>query len=1022
MLASDDDAQVLFGVLAVELRFAPLCDVAALAARESTPASSLKCILLAEGILDEEDAAVVEAAIDRHLAMSDGDAGRCLQSFAGSAALEALSSVLERTATPAKGQDPTIAKLDAWPVPAVQSGNGWSTPHEPATEIGTHERAPDGPSGTRDPTLSDDRSFQLLRPLAHGGLGEVFVARDGSLNREVALKLIRASQAGDAQGRARFLLEAEITGGLEHPGIVPVYALGEDKDGRPFYVMRLVRGETLKDRIRSRHAAGPFRSRSLEFLQLLNHFLRVCDVVAYAHSRGVLHRDLKPSNVMLGKFGETLVVDWGLAKSIALGDSPADTARDELTLRPSPGSSVFQSLHGAALGTPQYMSPEQALGQLSRIGPHSDVYSLGATLYCILTGHAPLAEVNQVDEVLRRVALGDIPSARTVKREVPETLDAICRKAMAVDPADRYASPMGLAADVESWLADEPVQGVHESLPRRLGRWERRHRAFIRVSVLAVFALALVSIAAAIGVNSARNCAEERGRQAIVLGRIAEARKQEADRHYGNLRRLTIRLTLDRGLDRLENNERRSGLLWLARSLKGAAAEGDPLENAIRINLGAWSSALHQLRGCLEHNGPVRVVAWSPSGGALATGSDDGTARVWDPVSGTLLFPPLAHSGPIRSLAFSHDGSTLASASEDHTARLWDSCTGLPRGEPLRHGGAVTSVGFSADDATLVTASTDGSARLWDVVTGEPRGRSLEGKEPLETALLTPCGKTVVSLDKEGTVRIWDVESARPRVEVQAPRGSVESLALSPDGMRIACGGRDGILKLIDVATGGEIASSGLASQSGPILTITFNSHSTRVATGSYDTSCRLWCVPDLKPVGPRMEQRGHVWAVAFSPDGSRLAAAADDNTSQVWDLVDSRRSGCPLPHHKPVRAVAFSSDGRLLATGCEDGAARIWQLGSDRSTGEPMIHSDYVRACRAARRQGDRDGQPGRSGMALGRNHDPLDRQTQGTRFRASTNWRSIPRAPSWSPPRKTERCASGTDPRWNQSARPSA
>ena len=219
----------------------------------------------------------------------------------------------------------------------------------------------------------------------------MFVAKDGRLNREVALKLIEESQAADPQSRARFLLEAEITGGLEHPGIVPVYALGENSDGRLFYAMRLVRGETLKERIRKFHNAGSISRQPVPFRQLLNHFVRICDIVAYAHSRGVLHRDLKPSNVMLGKFGETLVVDWGLAKPIEPSGESQPAVLDEVKLRPISGSSVKGTMHGATLGTPQYMSPEQALGQLERVGRVSDVYSLGATLYCILTGSPPLA-------------------------------------------------------------------------------------------------------------------------------------------------------------------------------------------------------------------------------------------------------------------------------------------------------------------------------------------------------------------------------------------------------------------------------------------------------------------------------------------------------------------------------------------------------------------------------------------------------------------------------------------------------
>ncbi len=354
---------------------------------------------------------------------------------------------------------------------------------------------------------------------------------------------------------------------------MPVYALGENSDGRLFYAMRLVRGETLKERIRRFHQAGSIGRQPVAFRQLLNHFVRICDIVAYAHSRGVLHRDLKPSNVMLGKFGETLVVDWGLAKPIEPSGDSQPPAHDEVKLRPISGSSVKGTMHGATLGTPQYMSPEQALGQLERVGRVSDVYSFGATLYCILTGSPPLADVNDVGAVLSRVALGDIAPPQSVKSDVPATLEAICMKAMAVRPEERYQSVRALEADMESWLADEPVQGVAEPWSRRLTTWERKHRTFVRIGAMALFAVALVSLVAAIIVNAARERAEEGRRQANDSSRIAEARKQEADRQRDALRRFNTHLTLDRGLGLLASNDRRAGLLWLARGLASAGPE-----------------------------------------------------------------------------------------------------------------------------------------------------------------------------------------------------------------------------------------------------------------------------------------------------------------------------------------------------------------------------------------------------------------------------------------------------------------
>src|SRR5262249_8468713 len=303
---------------------------------------------------------------------------------------------------------------------------------------------------------SDGQRFRVLRPHAHGGLGAVFVALDSELHREVALKQILDSHADDETSRRRFLLEAEITGGLEHPGIVPVYGLGTYGDGRPYYAMRFIRGESLKEAIERFHADETLKRdpgrRSLELRMLLRRFLDVCNAIEYAHSRGVLHRDIKPGNVIVGRHGETLVVDWGLAK--ARGRSDAVQSSDERPLVPSSASGSAETLPGSALGTPAYMSPEQARGDLEHLGPQSDVYSLGATLYCLLTGKPPV-EDDDVGVVLRAVQNGKFPLPRQLDPTIDRALEAVCLKAMALKAEDRYATPKALADDIERWLADE---------------------------------------------------------------------------------------------------------------------------------------------------------------------------------------------------------------------------------------------------------------------------------------------------------------------------------------------------------------------------------------------------------------------------------------------------------------------------------------------------------------------------------------------------------------------------------------
>ena len=337
---------------------------------------------------------------------------------------------------------------------------------------------------------------------------------------------------------------------------------------------------------------------------------------------------------------------------------------------------------------------------------------------------------------------------------------SICKKAMAARPEDRYPSALALAGDIESWLADEPPLGVREALARRLGRWERRHRALIRVGGLALVVVALVAVAAALGVNAARNRAEERRRQAVTLGEIAEIRKQDAD---SPARRLTTShkpFDARPRVELLHDDDRREGLLWLARSLIGMTGQADPLEPATRINMAAWSGSLHRLRDCLDHDGPVRVVAWSPTGQSVATGSDDGTARLWDPVTGAPLSPPLAHSGPVLALAYSPDGTTLATASEDQQARLWNAASGLPRGEPMRHSGPVTSLAFTPDGTTLVHGKCGwkGTAR-GIALRGNRAGRLSSMTRRCDRSRSRPDGRTLASTDDHGSGILWDLAS-----------------------------------------------------------------------------------------------------------------------------------------------------------------------------------------------------------------------------------------------------------------------
>jgi serine/threonine protein kinase len=329
---------------------------------------------------------------------------------------------------------------------------------------------------------------------AKGGLGEVFIAHDVELSRDVALKEIQPQFADNPQSRSRFLFEARITGRLEHPGIVPVYSLGQYADGSPYYAMRFVDGESLQNAVERFHLTYPERDAFLsgeggvEFRQLLGRFVAVCHAIEYAHKHGVIHRDLKPANIMLGRYGETLIVDWGLAK--LLEQSESSQAGHDLDSSPSmPDHGFAETLDGSVLGTPAYMSPEQAAGQVDKLGAHSDVYGLGATMYHLLTGQPPFTGTDRA-EVLRRIQLGDLTDPTSVNRSIPRLLEAICLKALELRPHDRYSSARQLADDIDHWLADEPITAFREGIAARLQRWSRRHRHWVR----ALAASALITV------------------------------------------------------------------------------------------------------------------------------------------------------------------------------------------------------------------------------------------------------------------------------------------------------------------------------------------------------------------------------------------------------------------------------------------------------------------------------------------------------------------------------------------------
>jgi serine/threonine-protein kinase len=502
----DTDRNLLFGVLALQadlltpVQFAEACS--AWAGRKDLPLADL---LVKRGWLDTEQRKLVDLLLRTKLQKHGGDLRASLAEVTSDRVRCSLANIADAEIQQSLAPPPT------------PQGH---------VLLSTSEYVPD----------ARDR-YTLSRLHATGGIGRVWLARDASLGRDVALKELRPERAGQPALWTRFLREAQVTGQLEHPGIVPVYDVGRRPDDQaPFYTMRFVRGRTLAEAARHFHERrGRGEASRLELRELLTAIVSLCQAVAYAHSRGVLHRDLKPQNVVLGDYGEVMLLDWGLAKVARQPDSAAEADREPVAL--SGEAPRDATVAGQVLGTPAYMAPEQAEGRVDVLDARTDVYGLGAVLYEVLAGQPPFRG-DDTTSVLRRVVHEPPASPRGVVPDVPRALEAICLRALAKRPADRYPTPQALAEDVKRYLADEPVSAYRDPVTTQLTRWGRRHRT-LAVSLVVLVLAALGGLAAVLGVQAHANAkleaknAELAEQQAEVEARFAMAQQAIATFHTG---------------------------------------------------------------------------------------------------------------------------------------------------------------------------------------------------------------------------------------------------------------------------------------------------------------------------------------------------------------------------------------------------------------------------------------------------------------------------------------------------------
>lgn len=768
------------------------------------------------------------------------------------------------------------------------------------------------PSRYRVPVSSADVE------LGRGGIGRVFVAHDAHLGREVAIKellpevLDAQSGPGALNALSRFLREARVTGALEHPNIVPVYELGRRADGTVYYTMRVVRGRTLARAIRD---AAHLTQR----LQLVNHFFGMCQAVAYAHSRGIVHRDLKPDNVMIGEFGETVVLDWGMAKlcGAAVGADPTEAAA------PIQNMAVDLTAEGSFCGTPIYMSPEQALGLTREVDERSDVWSLGAVLYTLLAGRPPFAG-RTLPEIIEQVKAAAFIPLRQLDPAIPAELAAVVERALQPESARRYASARDLARDVEAYQAGARVGAYEYSSLELLQRFVARQRSAVIASLLGLAVVVVLSAAAYRRLIVARDRAVSAEQRALENALAAKKSEHLARHSLGEV-------LVERAAQAMAEGDTLRGERLAAQALaqqERADARG--------IVLAAHSSMRPQPASLVAETGGCRLASLVNQRFVCAKAD---RLQLWDLRSGTALWQRQLES-EVVAVALNGTGSLLALACADGSVRLQSSQTA---GAPVLLATSIAEpawVAVSEHGDWVAAGSASGQLSLWETRTGRVQWRQQLG-QAVSALAFAPTSNILAFGGVLGLLGTWDIER-RQRLDFTGHAGTVRALAFAQRGRYLASAGTDRSVRFWDATTGQQPLAPLVHTDA--LTALDWSEDGRYLAFGSKDKSFRI---TDLRSSSRSVLVKEHdeaVELVAFAPDLNELTSFSKDVGLRRWSLPSLRRPN-ELTDRGNVLALDFINGEELVSGGLGQNGICVWDLRNGSCSTRLPARLEQVRA-----------------------------------------------------------------------------